>query len=62
MRLGFTVRASYRLLRNPREGVDRVRGRIDTRRDKRELTTLRRPLSEHYAVVEDWAPVLHKSH
>lgn len=61
MQLGFTVRASRRVLRHPREGIERVRGRIDTRRDRRELAALRRPPGEHYAVVEDWAPLLHKS-
>ena len=61
MRLGFTVRASYMMLRHPREGIERVRGRIDRQRDKRELMALGRPQSEHYAVVEDWAPALHKA-
>ena len=31
MRLGFTVRSSSMMLRHPREGIERVRGRIDTR-------------------------------
>jgi len=61
MRLGFTMRAAYRILRHPREGIERVRARIDTRQDKRELMALGRPQSEHYAVVEDWAPALHKA-
>ena len=61
MRPGFTIRVASRMLRHPREGVERVRGRIDTRRDKRDLMALGSPPSEHYAVVEDWAPVLHKS-
>jgi methyltransferase family protein len=60
MRLAFTVRASYMMLRHPREGIERVRGRIDTHEDKRELMALGRPQSEHYAAVEDWAPILHK--
>jgi Methyltransferase domain len=60
MQLGFTVRASYTALRHPHESVERLRGRIDTRRDMRELMALGRPQSEHYAVVEDWMPVLHK--
>jgi hypothetical protein len=59
MRLGFTVRASYTLLRHPREAIERVRGRIDTRADNRALTALGCPQDEHYAVVENWAPVLH---
>ena len=61
MQLGFTIRASYMMLRHPGEGIERVRGRIDTRQDKRELMALGRPQSEHYAVVEDWAPILHKA-
>lgn len=61
MELGFAVRASSRVLRHPVEGMERVRARIDTRMDKRDLTALGRPQSEHYAVVDDWAPVLHES-
>jgi hypothetical protein len=61
MWFGFTVRALYAVLRRPRESIERVRGRIDTRTDKRELMALGRPLGEHYAVVEDWAPVLHRA-
>jgi SAM-dependent methyltransferase len=47
------------MLRHPRDGIERVRGRIDRRRDRRELASLRGPLSEYYAVAEDWARVLH---
>lgn len=61
MGLGFTMRASSTALRHPRESVERLRARIDGRRDLRELTALGRPPSEHYEVVEDWAPVLHKA-
>ena len=61
MRLGYTARASYTMLRHPRDGIERVRGRIDRHADKRELMALRCPLSEHYAVVGDWAPALHKA-
>jgi SAM-dependent methyltransferase len=61
MRLGYTARASYMMLRHPRDGIERIRGRADRHRDRRELMALRCPLSEHYAVVEDWAPVLHKA-
>ena len=55
------MRASYMMLRHPHEGIERVRAHIDTHTDMRELMALRHPLSEHYAVVEDWAPVLHKA-
>jgi predicted O-methyltransferase YrrM len=61
MQLRDTARASYVMLRHPREGIERARGRIDTRGDRRELANLGRPLSEHYAVAGDWAPVLHKA-
>lgn len=61
MRFGFTVRASYTMLLHPREAIERVRGRVDTRADKRELRALERPLGEHYGVAEDWAPVLHRA-
>jgi hypothetical protein len=61
MRFGFTVRALQVMLRHPGEGIERVRGRVDTRSDKRELMALGCRQSEHYAVVEDWAPVLHKT-
>jgi Methyltransferase domain len=61
MRFGFTMRASYTMLCHPREAIERVRGRLDTRADKRELRSLGRPLGEHYAVADDWAPVLHRA-
>jgi predicted O-methyltransferase YrrM len=61
MRPGSTMRAARRVLRHPREGIERVRGRVDTRGDKRDLMALGRAPGEHYAVVEDWAPMLHKS-
>jgi Methyltransferase domain len=61
MRLGFAVRASRTTLRHPLESVERVHGRIDTHRDRRELMGLGCPQPEPYAVVEDWAPVLHKA-
>jgi hypothetical protein len=61
MRLGFTVRAAHTVLRHPQESIERVRGRIDTYTDKRELMSLGRPQSEHYAAVGDWRPVLHNA-
>jgi len=61
MRFGYTVRASSMMLRHPREGIERVRGRIDRHGDRRELAALGPSLSEHYAVVEDWAPAVHKA-
>lgn len=61
MGLGFTGRAARTVLRHPGEAIERVRGRVDTRADKRELMALGRPLAELYAVVDDWAPVLHEA-
>lgn len=59
MRLRFAVRVSGTMLRHPVEGAERVRGRIDAHRDRRELMGPGRPQREHYVVVEDWAPILH---
>jgi SAM-dependent methyltransferase len=61
MQLGYKMRASYTMLGHPREGIERVRGRIDRRRDQRELLALGRPQSEHYAAVRDWSEALHKT-
>jgi hypothetical protein len=61
MQLGFTLRASQAALRHPGEAIERVRGRIDARHDQRDLAVLGSPPSEHYAAVEDWAPLLHKT-
>jgi SAM-dependent methyltransferase len=61
MQLEYTIRASYTMLRHPHEGIERVRGRIDRRRDRRELLALGRPQSEHYAAVRDWSEALHKA-
>jgi hypothetical protein len=57
----YTARASYTMLRHPGEGIERVRGRIDRRGDKRELMALGRSQSEHYAAVTDWSQALHKA-
>ena len=61
MQLGYAVRSSFMMLGHPREGVERVRGRIDRRSDRRELAALGRPPSEHYAAVPDWSQALHKA-
>jgi hypothetical protein len=61
MRLGYAIRSSWTILCSPREGVERIRGRMDRRRDLRELTALGGQQREHYAVAEDWAPVLHEA-
>jgi hypothetical protein len=61
MGFGFRVRVAYTVLRHPLEAIERARGRLDTRADKRELTALGQRPGEHYAVVENWEPVLHKA-
>jgi SAM-dependent methyltransferase len=59
MRFGYEVRASLTMLRHPWQGVERVRGRIDRRRDKRQLSALGVRASDLYAAVADWQPRLH---
>ena len=61
MGFGFRVRAAYTVLRHPLEAIERARGRLDTRADKRELMALGQLPGEHYAVVANWEPVLHKA-
>jgi hypothetical protein len=61
MGLGYTVRASQTMLRHPRQGVERVRGRIDRRRDLRDLAALGVPQSELYGAVDDAARPLHEA-
>jgi hypothetical protein len=39
--------------------VERIRGRIDRRRDKRQLSTIGVPTSDLYGAVADWRPRLH---
>jgi hypothetical protein len=59
MRIGYKVRASLTMLRHPWQGVERIRGRIDRRRDKRQLQALGVPASDLYEAVPDWQPRLH---
>jgi SAM-dependent methyltransferase len=59
MRFGYEVRASLTMLRHPWQGVERIRGRIDRRRDKRQLGALRIPTSDLYGAMADWQPRLH---
>jgi hypothetical protein len=61
MGFGFRVRAAYTVLRHPLEAIERARGRLDTRTDKRELMALGQLPGEHYAVVGNWEPVLHEA-
>lgn len=59
MKLGYTIRASQVMLRHPVQGVERVRGRVDRRGDRRELAALGTSVSDFYGAVADWAPQLH---
>src|SRR5882724_13269026 len=61
MRLGYAMRASWTMLRHPFEGIERVRGRIDRRRDVRELAVLGGRQNESYPVAEDLGSVLHEA-
>ena len=59
MRFGYTVRASLTMLGHPWQAVERIRGRIDRRRDKRQLGKLGVRASDLYPAVADWQPRLH---
>jgi hypothetical protein len=59
MQLGYTVRASRSMLVHPVRGVERVRGRMDRRQDKRQLEALRVPASDLYGAATDWPARLH---
>jgi len=47
------------MLRHPRQGVERVRGRIDRRHDRRELKEYGAPAGVIYGEVSDWAQQMH---
>ena len=59
MRLGYTARASRAMLRHPAQGVERIRGRIDRRRDQRDWRELGISAASVYGVLTDWSPRLH---
>jgi Methyltransferase domain len=59
MQLGYTVRASRSMVAHPRQGIERVRGRMDRHQDKRQLAALRVPASDLYGAVTDWTARLH---
>jgi predicted O-methyltransferase YrrM len=56
---GYRSRAARVMLRHPLQGVERVRGRVDRRGDRRRLAALRVPLGEFYQVSKDWPERLH---
>lgn len=59
MQLGYKVRASRSMVIHPRQGVERVRGRMDRRQDKLQLAALGVPAGDLYGAVTDWAARLH---
>jgi hypothetical protein len=59
MRIGYTIRASAVMMRHPEEGLERIRGRWDRRRDKRMLAAIGMPASVLYGATEDWAERFH---
>jgi hypothetical protein len=59
MRFGYALRASGNMLRHPVHGIERVRGRIDRRKDQKGLAAAGAPPSEIYGAVSDWRPRLH---
>ena len=60
MRPGYTMRASWMMIRHPLQGTERIRGRLDRHRDRRELAALGVPQSEFYRATADWRRVLHE--
>jgi len=61
VRLGYDMRASLTMLRHPRQGAERIRGRMDRRRDLHELAALGMSQSDFYKVTEDWSRLLHEA-
>ena len=59
MRVGYTVRASAVMMRHPRQGLERIPGRWDRRRDVRALAATGQSAGALYQAVEDWAARLH---
>jgi hypothetical protein len=48
------------MARHPRQGAERIRGRLDRRQDLRELAALGVPQSDFYHVTGDWRGALHE--
>jgi hypothetical protein len=59
MRLGYGLRASLSMTRHPREGLERLRGRADRRRDLRELAERGVPAAQLYHPVAEWGGRFH---
>jgi Methyltransferase domain len=61
VRLHHLVTTSRALMRHPLEGAERVRGRLDRRRDKREWRTLGTPAKDFYGAIGAWEARLHEA-
>jgi predicted O-methyltransferase YrrM len=59
MPLSYTLRAVRSMVRHPVQGVERIRGRIDRRRDRRQFRRLGVPSADAYGPLQGWAPRLH---
>lgn len=59
--LGFVARATGVMLKHPISGAERVRGRIDRRRDSRALRACGLSIGELYPVDVDWLQHLHEA-
>lgn len=59
MQVGYTLRASAVMVRHPKQGVERIRGRWDRHGDRRALAATGLPASALYGATEDWAERLH---
>ncbi|MBV9451232.1 MAG: class I SAM-dependent methyltransferase [Streptosporangiaceae bacterium] len=59
MRAGYTARASAGMVRHPKQGMERIRGRWDRHRDRRALAAAGVPARVLYGVTERWAERLH---
>ena len=60
-RLGYFVRGSTVMLRDPAAGVERVRGRLQRRADRRAFLADGRPIEEVYPVDPEWLCHLHEA-
>jgi SAM-dependent methyltransferase len=61
MTLGYKLRATHSMINHPRQGLERIRGRRDRRRDLQQLTRLTPTISELYETVAYWPPHLHEA-
>jgi Methyltransferase domain len=59
MRAGYTARASAVMVRHPKQGIERARGRLDRHADRRALAATGQPPRVVYGVTEDWAERMH---